>query len=374
MEQNKITHLTSAHQRYDTRIFLKMCSSLATNENYIVSLVVADGNGDEIHNGVNIVDVGAKTVGRISRMTKTVKKVFEKAKDLNSDIYHLHDPELIPIGLKLKKLGKKVIFDIHENISLQIIDKEYIPNFLRKIISRLYRIYEVKSLKKFDALVLAEHSYLDYYKGLNKNINVVLNMPDIKPLEKFASTQRNKNEIFYIGGISNNRGFDVTIEALKILQDKIPDIYMHYIGPYSKKLIDNVDLKSLDDKLNLYGTMPLMEGLKYSKNAKVGISILKPIRNYMQSYSTKIFEYMALGLPVVTSNFQLYKDIVEKYNCGICINPLEPKEIADAIEYIMTNTKEAEQMGKNGQKAVFEKYNWGVEEKKLFEVYEELIK
>ena len=102
---SKITHLTSAHSRYDTRIFIKMCSSLSKNENYKVSLIVADGKNDETRNGVMVVDVGAKVGGRLSRMTNTVKKVFVKAKELDSDIYHLHDPELIPIGLKLKKNG-----------------------------------------------------------------------------------------------------------------------------------------------------------------------------------------------------------------------------------------------------------------------------
>jgi len=82
----KITHLTSAHDRYDTRIFLKMCSSLSKNENYNVNLVVADGKDDEVINNVNIFDVGARTGGRISRMTNTVKKVFEKSNELDSDI------------------------------------------------------------------------------------------------------------------------------------------------------------------------------------------------------------------------------------------------------------------------------------------------
>jgi len=368
----RITHLTSVHPRYDTRIFLKECSSLAKNQNYNISLIVADGLLDEVKNNVSIFDIGASR-GRLDRIKNITKQIYIKAKELDSDIYHFHDPELISVGLKLKKLNKKVIFDIHENIALQILDKEYIPKFLRRIISNIYRHYEIKNLKQFSALVLAECSYIDYYKELNKNIEVILNMPDVEPLEKFSSYKRNKNEIFYIGGISNARGFDVTIKSLKILKDKIPDIYMHYIGPYSKDLVKSVNLQDIKKNIKFYGRMPLLEGLEYSRNSKVGISILKPIGNYTKSYSTKVFEYMALGLPIVTSHFKLYKAIVEKYHCGICIDPLNPQEIADAIEFIMKNPIRAQQMGQNGIKVVKEKFNWSIEEKKLFEIYEKTI-
>jgi glycosyltransferase involved in cell wall biosynthesis len=368
LEMVKIAHLTSAHPRYDTRIFLKMCKSLS--KKYEVYLIVADGNKNEIKDNINIVDVG-KLEGRINRIFKTTKKVLKKAIEIDAEIYHLHDPELIPVGLKLKKFGKKVIFDIHENISQQILNKEYINKYLRVFISKAYRIYETIQLKKMNFLILAEYSYLEYYNTLNKN-EVVLNMPDIKRLEKFSNINRNKNEIFYIGRISDNRGFDVTIEAIKRLKGKIPNLYMHYIGAYEKNLLISNGTDQINN-IKFYGPMPLYEGLVLSKQAKVGLSILKPIGNYITSYSTKVFEYMAIGLPVVTSNFQLYKDVIEKYNCGLCVNPLNPQEIADAIEYILTHPVEARQMGLNGRKMVKEKYNWQIEEKKLFKVYEEVL-
>ena len=118
--------------------------------------------------------------------------------------------------------------------------------------------------------------------------------------------------------------------------------------------------------------MPLTKGLKYSRNSKIGLSILKPISNYTQSYSTKIFEYMAIGLPVITSNFKLYKDIIDANNCGICVDPENPNEIAKAIEYILTNPEKAKEMGQNGSRLVKEKYNWENEESKLINIYKTL--
>lgn len=83
---------------------------------------------------------------------------------------------------------------------------------------------------------------------------------------------------------------------------------------------------------------------------------------------------MAAGLPVVASNFPSWREIVEINKCGICVNPLEPKEIARAVKYLIEYPEEAEKMSKNGRRAVLEKYNWGNESKKLLKIYEELAK
>jgi glycosyltransferase involved in cell wall biosynthesis len=371
MSIKSITHLTSVHPRYDTRIFFKECISLTEIKNYKVNLIVADSLGDEVNSKVFIYDVG-KAKNRIQRIFHTTKKVFNKAVELKSDIYHIHDPELIPIGLKLKKIGKIVIFDVHEHISLQIQDKKYLNKALRKILSKFYIFYEKYALAKFDFLILAEDSYVPHYERIN-NICTILNMPDTAALKDYIVNNRVDNGLFYIGGISNERGLDVTIDAIKILKNKYTDIYMHYIGNTYNDILRTLDLKDIQENIKFYGHMPLHQGLEISKHAKVGLSILKPLANYRYSYSTKIFEYMAIGLPVVTSNFALYKNIIEKYNCGICVDPQNPQEIADAIDSIISSPQLAYQMGQNGQEVVEKYFNWNVEKTKLFDIYYKLL-
>ena len=370
MKRYSVTHLTSAHPRYDTRIFLRECRSLS--KVYDVNLIVADGAGDEIKDGIVLYDVG-KPHNRWERIFSTTKAVYQKAMSLESDLYHFHDPELIFVGLKLLRDGKKVIFDVHEDTASQIQDKYYIPKPLRLILYFAYKQLNRYASGKFH-LVLAEQSYVSIYQSFTKDYKVIYNFPDVAYLSPYRIEKRSGNGIFYIGGVSDERGLSITIEALKILQQKGIDFFMHYIGPiYDSGSIERLPLEGIERNIKFYGPLILDKGFEISKECKIGLSILQPIKNYTTSYSTKIFEYMSVGLPVITSNFPLYKRIIESKNSGFCVDPYNAKELAEKIAYLFTHESVATQMGSHGIKAVTSIYNWQEEEKKLLTYYKEIL-
>jgi glycosyltransferase involved in cell wall biosynthesis len=369
MNKINISHLTSVHPRYDTRIFLKMCSSLAKDNDFSINLVVADSKGNEQKNGINIIDVG-KAKGRVNRIFKTTKKVLQKAMELDSDIYHLHDPELIPIGLKLKKLGKKVIFDSHEDVPKQIMDRDYLDKRLLKLISLGLIQYEKYACSKFDAVVTATPSIRNKFLKINSNSLDVNNYPIIGELSKNIECSLKKDYIAYIGGIAKIRGIKETIKSLEYIKD----IDLILVGEFVESYIyEEVKRYQGWNNVQEKGFLNRQDVATVLSESKAGLVTFHPLPNHIDAQPNKIFEYMSAGLPVIASNFPLWKEIIEGNECGICVDPMKPEGIAKAMDYIVNNPKEAEKMGKNGQKAVVEKYNWKNEEIKLLNLYKSLM-
>lgn len=359
------------HPRRDTRIFYRECISLLKN-GFEIYLLVADGKGDELVEGVQVLDIGLES-SRLKNFINSGSKINKVVQEMEPSLVHFHDPELMFVGKKLSSKFKiPIVFDIHENIAVQILDKTYIPKVLRGLVSYSYKKVENYFLKYFH-LVIAEHSYEEVYARKGKSLTTVLNMPDLSHFEPYVNNNRAGNDIFYIGGVSNERGLDITLEALKILKSRDTDFFMHYIGPISEEKIEELPLGEIAKDIKFYGRMDSKEGFEISKKCVVGLSVLKPIKNYVGSYSTKIFEYMAIGLPVITSNFPLYQNVVERYNCGYCVAPYSSQELADRIEELISNSELTNQMGANGQLAVKDKFSWSSEEEKLIDLYKEVL-
>jgi len=128
-QQTKIVHLTSVHTAFDVRVFHKECKSLARSGKHVVLIVPHDR--DEVVDSVEVKGIRISG-GRLVRMTRTVWSLYREALRQNGDLYHFHDPELIPLGLLLAARGKTVVYDIHEDAPADILHKDYIPRRLRR--------------------------------------------------------------------------------------------------------------------------------------------------------------------------------------------------------------------------------------------------
>ncbi|MBU3220657.1 glycosyltransferase [Clostridium algidicarnis] len=365
--KEKVCHITSAHDRNDVRIFMKECVSIAKN-GYDVSLIVNDIYPDELNKGVKIISTNFKPKNRIERFIKSKKMIYRKALEVNADIYHLHDPDLLPIGNKLKKKNKKVIFDSHEDVPKQILDKTWIPKNLRRCISDMYSFYEKRTLKKYDAIISVTPHIVERLLKINANTVLVTNYPILGEL--IDLNRKSSNSICFAGGITSQYNHDKIIKAI----EEIDDIEYIMAGGGTKEYLSSLQSLPGWGKVNYVGTVSHEEVKDiYSKSiAGLALDYSTQGKEHGTLGIIKMFEYMEAGIPIICSDYELWKRLVDKEDCGICINPNSIEDIRKAINYIMTNQDKARLMGENGKRASVDKYNWGTQEKILLDLYRSL--
>jgi len=368
----KVGVLTSVHSPFDVRIFHKQCKSLA-RAGYEVTLIVPHGR-DEVVHGVQIKAV-PKTGGRISRMTKTVWQVYREAARLNARLYHFHDPELIPVGLLLRARRKKVIYDIHEDYPEVILSKYYLRQWVRRPLRWLMRRFEDFVAHRFSALVAATPAIADRFWKLNARTTFIQNFPlEEEMIESCDKRWHDRTaSVAYAGGITAIRGIREMVKAMGLVRGDLATKLI-LAGEFSPpNLREEVACLPGWSRVEMLGLISRRAVAQLFGNVRAGLVLFLPEPNHVRSQPNKLFEYMSAGIPVIVSDFPLWREIVDEAGCGLVVNPLDPQAIAGAIEYLLTHTEEAEAMGRRGREAVEKKYNWGTEEKKLLALYDEVL-
>jgi glycosyltransferase involved in cell wall biosynthesis len=368
----RVVHMTSVHPLVDPRIVRKECATLA-QAGYDVTLVAAH-DGPVGTSPIRVVTV-PRGGGRASRMTWTSLRVFLAALRQRADVYHIHDPELLPWGQVFRLLGKRAIFDMHENLVVDMATKEWLNPTAGRVVAWLFNRLEPLLLAGLP-MVFAEDSYKAHYPRVTRSVTV-RNLPILADL---LDIHEAKNPIFtlaYMGAVSEARGSLNTLRAIRILKDRGHEIAFDCIGPID----DDHRMEFLNlatelglDRVSLPGFVEPGVGWRRVARCHVGLAVLRPRPNYLESYPTKLFEYMALGLPVIVSDFPLYRSVMPDPPCGICVDPDDAADLANAIEQMIRDPRRAEALGALGRVAVQERFSWATEGEKLICFYEDILR
>src|SRR5690625_4750627 len=370
-----ITHVTTVHSPTDTRVRMKELSTLGTLLDAELWLFVQYGRGDEADPATNIriIDTGRPRRLRVLRMTLGSWRMYRALKQARPTVVHFHDPELIPVGLLMKLDGCKVVYDVHEDVPRQLLSKAYIPLALRRPLAAVAEGLERVAAHVFDAIVPATPAIAKQFPA--EKVTLVQNFPfpDELVVPNSSDHQSRRPDFAYVGAITRIRGIHEMIAAMEVLGRS--ESRLRIGGNYSSEALKQeteaqpgwrfVDFIGFVDR----PTMASLLG-----NVRAGLVLFHPLPNHTSAQPNKLFEYMATGLPIIASDFPLWREIVEGAGAGLLVDPLDPKAIAAAMAWILDHPEEAEEMGRRGQEAVRTKFNWAPEGEKLVALYERLLK
>ncbi len=362
----KVCILSSGHPPYEGRVFEKEAKSLLKAGYEVV--FVAPHTADEVLDGITVRAVpGFESLFR--RALITAPLAFKASLREKADVYHFHDPELLPAGLLLKLLGNRVIYDVHEYNKQNFMSRQ--PGYwgLRKLIANVFDFFETLSSRIFNGVVVVDKVIEAKFKG---RAVMVSNFPG-RPVNP-VRTKKSGGEFkcVYAGGIIADRGLFKMVEAMEHVERPARLILLGELSPEDRRKAE--EMKGYE-RVDYRGYRPWQEVLSLLPECDLGLVLLQPVPAYMLAGegTVKLFEYMGSGIPVLGSALPNLKRIIEREDCGLTVDSTDPVEIARKITYFIDNPEAARRMGENGRKAVMEKYNWEIEAGKLIGLYSRIL-
>ena len=363
----RVLLLSSVHPATDPRILYKVIPSLATRFEVFCALPDADLVSNE--SPVTMIRL-PKFDSLLARIVFSHPILIWKCIRLRPDLVHIFVPELIPVAYLFRLLGSEVIYEVQENLY----KKFQIKKHNNLAVYRAMFWFLDRLARKHFFLIFTEDAYLYEYKSLSRPFAIVHNYVSLSFIDKYSKERKLSDQptFFYSGVISFERSFDVLVAAVAILVQKYPNIHIHMFGPvrFGEREVSNLPMYSkVSQHFTFYGYTDLKVALMKASEAVAGIALLKSVADYPESLTTKLFEYMALQLPVITSDFPLYMKVLDSSKCGFCISPENAESLAEKMGWLILHKSEATRMGSNGREAAERLYNWEKEEKILLSFY-----
>lgn len=367
----RVAILSSVHPAFDTRIFHKEARSLAA-AGYDVTLVIPHAK-DETVDGVKLRAL-PQAGSRLRRFAAAPPRVLREALRLRADVYHFHDPELIPVGLALKALGKRVIYDVHEDVPKSILGKTYLPARTVRPLAAVSRIAETAASRAFDLIVLARDDIEDSFRGHPRTL-LIRNYPSRAAFPDVVRTERGDGIflVAYTGGLTAGRGAVEMLDALARVPERCRARLVIFGKFRPEELETRIRAHHAFARVDYRGWVSYDTLPEQLVQADAGIVCFQPEPNNVNAGPTKLFEYMACGLPVVASDFPMWREVIAGNDCGLLVDPTKPDSIAGALTRLADDPAGRRRMGENGRRAVHRVYNWEAEADRLLEAYARLL-
>lgn len=368
--KKKVCVVTSLHNWDDVRIYQKEVKSLG--KKYEIEFHAV---GNFYHKSLDGIEIyGLKKSRRRCFRPINWIRLLGRALKSDADAYHLHDPELLLLGLIIKKVKKKVvIYDAHENVRMTVLNREWIKAFLKKPLSRFIDKFEKKISRNLDMVVTVLEEIGEEFTSRNIKTTVIKNyqIEDGEPKENIMGDKRIR--IVYAGSISSIRGIEELTGAFKYIERDY--ITLDIAGDFSSEELKNKILERIKEepRITYRGIISYKESQKLLKEADIGIVAYKPGPNHDYCLPNKIFEYMSAGVPIIATRIPYWEEKFKKFGNIFFIDEVTDKNIAEGILYLVNNKEDAINMGRSGYTAYRHYFTWQGEEKKLFSMYENLI-
>lgn len=372
----KVCHVCSGHTSDDSRVFHKECRSLA-QEGYEVHLIATDANTRSYKSGDVIIHPLPRCASRIRRISRRWT-VGDMAARISADLYHVHEPELL--GPVLNRVGDTpVIYDAHESYLDVLGQREWIPRPFRPLAKALWQKIETRLVRKCRAIITVTEPVAEPYSKIHDCVQVIRNFPDLSN-EHFNGVPPHDREqaCVFTGVLKPDRNVKNMVLAIGLLRKRGMVLPLWLAGrwesvQYEREMWKLAAEEGVAEQLQYSGVLPHKDALALVSRASIGMVTLLPIQNTLKALPIKLFECMALGLPVIYSNFPWFRTYMREYPAGMAVDPENPKEIADALECLLKDPQRAWQMGQMGRLAVTEKFNWASEGDRLLALYREIL-
>jgi glycosyltransferase involved in cell wall biosynthesis len=357
----RIVHVTSVHEAGDIRIFRKLAVSAAREGHEVTVLALGTEDARSYQDGVTQVVFRVPRV-RFWRLTIAAPWLVWKASSFPADLYHFHDPELVPWFLLLALQNRRVVMDVHEDLPAEVLEKAWIPLPLRKIVSAVSEAMVRLASRALHGTVTASAELADKFLNEAGPVRVVAanNYPLINERvlgSDRAAARYHSGKVLVLGGVTYARAANVVIAALEQLQDL--DVSFTVAGNHNDPaLLASLQATNAWRRVEYLGKVSRERVDVLMNECAVSINVFADYPNHHDIRSNRLFEAMEAGLPVIVSDFPRWRAFVEQFKCGIAVKETDASSIAAAVRAFISDPALAKSMGSAGQRAIRDKLSW----------------